>query len=368
MDAVTRADLAELRRRVRLFLRKKLDDGAFAPLIDPWLTGWDEVFSAELADRGWVGATIPKQYGGQGRSYVERFVVTEELLAHGAPVAAHWIADRQIAPSLLRFGSEDLKRRYLPDIARGRCFFAIGMSEPDSGSDLASVRTRAVQVPGGWNLSGTKVWTSNAHRAHAFFVLARTSPPEQSRRHSGLSQFLVDLRSAGVTIRPIYSMGGHHHFNEVHLDAVFVPDAEVIGTIGDGWRQVTSELGFERSGPERLMSTFTLLTEQFTARSGGYSATTRGQTVAHLAALRQLSFGVAVELHEQRDADVGAALVKLLGTKLEGDIVEDAALAASDIPAGGPLGEALMQRAGFTLRGGASEVLRGVVARELGLR
>jgi alkylation response protein AidB-like acyl-CoA dehydrogenase len=367
MTITAGADLAALRQNVRLFLRKKLEDDAFTPRVDPWLTGWDEEFSAELAERGWVGITIPTEYGGQGRTFLERFVVTEELVAHGAPVAAHWIADRQIAPSLLRFGSAELKQRYLPRIARGQCFFGIGMSEPDSGSDLASVRTRAVQAEGGWRISGTKVWTSNAHRSHAFFALARTAPLDDARRHAGLSQFVVDLKSAGVTIRPIISMGGHHHFNEVHLDEVFVPDADVLGTIGDGWKQVTSELGFERSGPERLLSTFPLLVDDL-ARYAGADTTTLGQTVARLAALRQLSFGVAVDLQDQRNADVSAALVKLLGTQLEGDIVEQAALAAVNAPYTDLLTDGLMQRAGFTLRGGASEVLRGVVARGLGLR
>src|SRR5690606_11092284 len=111
----------------------------------------------------------------------------------------------------------------------GECFFGIGMSEPDSGSDLASVRTRGTEVDGGWRISGTKVWTSGAHAADAFFVLARTAPPDSANRHSGLSQFIVDLRSPGVEIRPIVSMTGQHHFNEVLLDDVFVPDGMVLG-------------------------------------------------------------------------------------------------------------------------------------------
>lgn len=171
-------------------------------------------------------------------------------------------------PSLLKYGTEAQKREFLPEIAAGRCFFGIGMSEPDSGSDLASVRTRAVATQDGWRLTGTKVWTSGAHRAHAFIVLARTAPVDPAHRHAGLSQFIVRLDAPGVEVRPIVSMNGGQHFNEVILDDTFVPDAMVFGQIGEGWRQVTSELSFERSGPERLLSTFTLLVASTEAMAG----------------------------------------------------------------------------------------------------
>jgi len=233
-----------LRNEVRQFLAEQLAAGTFTPSVDVWLSGWDEHFTAVLAERGWLGMTVPVAYGGHGRSFLERFVVTEELLAAGAPVAAHWIADRQIVPSLLKYGTECQRSEFLPKIVRGECFFGIGMSEPDSGSDLASVRTRADRVDGGWALTGTKVWTSGAHLAHAFIALARTEPVDPARRHAGLSQFIVDLRGPGVDIRPIVSMTGAHHFNEVILDAAFVPDTMVFGEIGQGWRQVISELAF----------------------------------------------------------------------------------------------------------------------------
>ncbi|BCI87190.1 hypothetical protein NIIDMKKI_23960 [Mycobacterium kansasii] len=285
-----------LRAEVRAFLAEQLDAGAFTPSVDAWLTQWDEQFTAALAARGWLGMTVPVEYGGHGRSFVERFVVTEELLAAGAPVAAHWVADRQIVPSLLKYGTDQQKSHFLPRIVRGECFFGIGMSEPDSGSDLASVRTRAERVAGGWSLSGTKVWTSGAHRAHAFIVLARTAPVDRADRHAGLSQFIVDLRSAGVEIRPIISMNGDHHFNEVILDKAFVPDGMVFGEIGDGWQQVTSELSFERSGPERFLSTFVLLAsaaENMALQRLSYDVNL-GRLVARVAGLHQMSAAVAV--------------------------------------------------------------------------
>jgi len=367
--------LTALRAEVRRFLADQLDAGAFVPHVDTWLTGWDVAFTRALADRGWLGMVIPKEYGGQGRTFLERFVVTEELLAAGAPVAAHWIAERQIGPSLLKYGTEEQKHAFLPGISRGEIFFGIGMSEPDSGSDLASVRTRAERVDGGWRLTGTKVWTSGAHHADAFFALARSAPLDPARRHDGLSQFIVDLHAPEVHIRPIVSMGGDHHFNEVHLDGVFIPDDRVLGTVGDGWRQVTSELGYERSGPERFLSTYRLLAAAASAMGEGRLPHDAGlgRHVARLAVLRHMSFAVSMALEEHAEADTAAALVKVLGTIGEGDIADYVdTLTGGGLPDDEELTRllraAVLQRPGFTLRGGTNEVLRGVVARGLGLR
>ncbi|WP_308170438.1 acyl-CoA dehydrogenase family protein [[Mycobacterium] fortunisiensis] len=360
----------ELRNQVREFLAEQLAAGAFTPSVDAWLCGWDENFTASLAKQGWLGMTVPVHYGGHGRSFQERFVVTEELLAAGAPVAAHWIADRQIVPSLLKYGTEEQKSEFLPRIVRGECFFGIGMSEPDSGSDLASVRTRATRVDGGWSITGTKVWTSGAHHAHAFIVLARTEPVDPAHRHAGLSQFIVDLHAPGVQVRPIVSMNGGHHFNEVVLDEVFIPDALVFGEIGRGWTQVTSELSFERSGPERFLSTFPLLAFALENTSDDAEL---GRLVARVAGLHHMSTAVAGALQRGENPDVPAAVVKVLGTTLEGDIAEFADQQTGDDTTGDAewaelVATAVDQRPGFTLRGGTNEVLRGVIARGLGMR
>ncbi len=378
--AATSPDTDALRQEVRAFLAEQLSTGAYTPAVDGWLSGWDETFTKALAERGWLGMTVPRQYGGHGRSFQERFVVTEELLAGGAPVAAHWIADRQIVPSLLKYGTEEQKAVFLPRIVAGECFFGIGMSEPDSGSDLASVRTRAVPVDGGWSITGTKVWTSGAHRAHAFIVLARTAAVDPAHRHAGLSQFIVDLHSPGVQVRPIIAMNGSHHFNEVVLDAVFVPHTMVFGHIGDGWTQVTSELSFERSGPERFLSTFPLLAYAVDridttnvaaqAESGDVEL---GRLVAQVAGLHHMCTAVAGALQRGETPDVPAAVVKVLGTTVEGDIADFADLRTGDETAPPPVwadlvSTAVDQRPGFTLRGGTNEVLRGVIARGLGMR
>ncbi|MCF6390848.1 acyl-CoA dehydrogenase family protein [Mycobacterium sp. MBM] len=369
------ADSAQLRTEVRAFLAQQLSAGTFVPSADAWLCGWDEAFTTALAQHGYLGMTVPEEFGGQGRSHIDRFVVTEELLAAGAPVAAHWIADRQIVPALLKNGTEAQKREFLPKIAAGECFFGIGMSEPDSGSDLASVRTKATPVEGGWSLSGTKVWTSGAHRAHAFIVLARTAPVDPAHRHAGLSQFIVRFDGPGVDVRPIVSMNGGHHFNEVILDEAFVAEEMVFGEIGDGWRQVTSELAYERSGPERVLSTFPVLSA-FVENVGQQNLSPDaelGRLVARVAGLHQMSTAVAGALERHEPADVPAAVVKLLGTSTEGDIADFADLRVGDDTAVDPQLRALIavavdQRPGFTLRGGTTEVLRGMIARGLGMR
>jgi acyl-CoA dehydrogenase len=362
---------ADLRRQVRDFLAAEAAAGSYVPRCDSWLAGFDAQFSRRVGERGWIGTTFPQGYGGAGADPFTRFVIAEEMLAAGAPVAAHWIADRQSGPSILRFGTDEQRERYLPGIAAGELFFAIGMSEPDAGSDLAAVRTRAGRVDGGWLVNGTKVWTSHAHHAHHMLTLVRTTPPDAAHRHAGLSQFIVDLASPGVTCNPIRLISGAHHFNEVVLDGVFVADEQVLGTVGEGWAQVTHELAYERSGPERILSSFPLLE----AARGALAATAEGRRLvarltAELWTLRAMSIAVAAELQAGRAPNVEAATVKDLGTRFERDLVHAIAgvLAVEPDPAAdgtlaGMLAGALLQAPGFTLRGGTSEILRGIIAK-----
>jgi acyl-CoA dehydrogenase len=374
-------ELAALRASVRAFLSTDRAEFGWQPSVDAWLSSWDEAFSARLGDAGFLGLTIPREYGGQGLSHLHRYVVTEELLAAGAPVAAHWIADRQVAPGLLAYGSEEQRHRLLPRIAAGRYFSAIGMSEPQAGSDLAASAAKATQTDGGWVLSGTKVWTSGAHLAHQIVVLARTSAVDPQRRHAGFSQFIVPTDLAGVTISPIVMMSGEHHFNEVTFDEVFVSDANVLGEIGAGWHQVTAELSFERSGPERILSTAPLLTALVRLLAAqddldDHATAAVGDLLARVISLRQLSVSVARALAAGQSPVNEAALVKDLGTRFEQESVELAAdlfsYAAAEAPGrdrvAALLDVARLHSPVFTLRGGTNEVLRGVVARGMGLR
>ena len=356
---------AELRAEVRTFLASY----GFTPRCDAWLSGFDADFSRALAANGFVGMAIPERYGGRGRTPLERFVVTEELLAAGAPVAAHWIADRQTAPLLLRHGTEEQRMRFLPAIAAAECFFAIGMSEPDTGSDLASIRTAGTAVDGGFALGGRKIWTSNAQRSHFMMTLCRTSPPGGDR-HSGMSQLIVDLSTPGVEIHPVTVLNGRDDFAEVLLDEVFVPDSMVVGELGQGWGQVISELVYERGGPERLLSTFPLLAElasQIDTDRGRRASL--GRLVANVAALRQMSRSIAGALDRGEEPAVQAALVKDAGTRYEQHIAETARLAGVQGDTFDRLlAESVLGAPGFTLRGGTNEILRSMVARGLGLR
>ncbi|MGM9925581.1 MAG: acyl-CoA dehydrogenase family protein [Bacillus sp. (in: firmicutes)] len=366
----------KVRSDVRAFLKEELAAGSYRPACDAWLSKADPDFSRKLGERGWLGMTWPKKYGGKERSALERYVVTEELLASGAPVAAHWFADRQSGPLLLRYGTEEQKRDILPGIIRGETYFAIGLSEPNTGSDLASISTSAQKVEGGWLLNGSKVWTSGAHYAHYMVTLCRTAP-KTGKKHDGLSQLLVDLSAEGVIVRPIRLMTGEHHFNEVILEDVFIPDHMVIGTIGAGWEQSMAELAYERSGPERFLSTFPLFAELIRVLkknpANEVSSITIGRLVARLTALREMSLGVANLLEQGVTPDITAALVKDLGTQFESQIGEAARLLIS-FGSGVPenykamLATAILHSPGFTLRGGTTEILRGIIAKGVGIR
>lgn len=369
-----------MRLKVRTFLEQEKERGTFVPRVDGWLGGFNTDFSRSLGEGGWLGMTYPSRYGGRDASPLDRFVVTEELLAAGAPVAAHWIGERQMGPSILQWGTEEQKQRYVPGIARGEIYFSIGMSEPNTGSDLASVRTRGDKVDGGWLVNGSKIWTGGAHIAHAMIALLRTSPQQPDNRHAGLSQFIIDLPSVGVQVRPITSLDGHHHFNEVFFTDVFVPDVNVLGQVGDGWKQVTAELAIERSGPERVLSSLPLLLLWVeTCRRGAIEADRGhgivGSLIARLWVLRQMSLAVAGALAAGETVEVEAALAKELGTRFEGQLVDAIRRLtpyqpdlASPIPLSSMCAQAILHTPGFTLRGGTNEILRGVVARGLGVR
>lgn len=362
----------QFRHEVRSFLKQHIEKGTFETRCDSWLSGSDPSFSKLVAEQGWIGMTWPKQYGGGERSTIDRYILTEEFLAFGAPVAAHWFADRQTGPLLLRFGTDYQKEFFLPKIVKGECFFAIGLSEPNSGSDLASVATRAEKVDGGWIVNGAKTWSSNAHDAHYMVTLIRTEPLGE-KKHEGLSQFIIDLKGEGVTIAPIRYLTGEPHFNDVYLDNVFVPDEMVVGSLGNGWKQGLAELAFERSGPERILSTFPLLNEvieQLKIKRDLVGLEEAAKLVAELWSLRNLSIGVAKVLEEGGEVAIPAALVKSIGTKFEQKIPEIIRLLLdvypnlqSDNKVERYLAESILHAPGFTIRGGTSEVLYGILAK-----
>jgi hypothetical protein len=367
-----------LRDEVRAFLRAEIDAGGFSPTGKG---GFSKAFARKVGARGWIGMTWPKQYGGHERSHLERYVVTEEMLAHRAPTRSYSTADRQSGPVILRYGQEAVKEKILPRIASGELCFCIGLSEPNSGSDVFAASTRATKTDGGWLVNGRKIWTSNAHNADYMIALLRTSSPTKENRRHGLTQFLVDCKSPGITIRPIVNLTGQHDFNEVVFDDVFVPDLHLIGEVDMAWKQATDELAYERSGPDRWLETFPALTEL--VRRAGSEPNDRlaegiGREVAHLATLRRMSVSVAGMLQAGKTPGVEAAVVKDLGTNWEQALPNKVRLMAP--PAGDSepdandtrfeeaLAHTTLIAPKVTIQGGTREVLRGIIARGLGLR
>lgn len=377
MAAIPDADEA-LRQPVRAMIAAATQHVPTDRRARSW-QGFDAAFSRALGQAGYLGLTLPTAYGGADRGPFARFVVVEELLAAGAPVAAHWIADRQSAPLILNYGTAAQRAFYLPRICRGEAFFCIGMSEPGSGSDLASVRTRAERTAQGWRLNGQKIWTTNSMHSDYMIALVRTSGGPEDR-NAGLSQLIIDLKAPGITIRPITDLTGDAHFAEVFFDAVDLPEDALVGAEGQGWHQVTAELAFERSGPERIYSSVVLLdawTRHIRAHGRADAATQAliGGLMARQSVLRSMSIACTARLALGESPVVEASLVKDLGTQFEQDLprlIGDDLARHPDQPIDADLYRTLLYvthiAPSFSLRGGTREILRGIIARGLGLR
>ena len=368
---LTPAELA-LQADVRAFLAEELPPGCFEPGLG-MAARPDREFSRKLAARHWVGMALPAEYGGGDRSPVERFVVVEELLRWGAPVGYHWFADRQSGPLIARVGTSEQKQRFLPAICRAEVSFCVGMSEPDAGSDLASVKTRAIRVDGGWTVSGTKLWTTGAHYHDWMITLVRTS--DEGERHRGLSQVLIDLHDTRVHVNPIPFIDGTADFNEVVLDEVFVPDTQVLGEVGNGWAQVNSELALERAGPERWLSTYLLVEQLLRERPAADDPLTLaflGEVTSRWWGIRQLSLSIARMVEQGVEPSAEAALVKEMGSRFEQEVLDGVCSLLDLEPS--PFAASLLERlvanavltnASFTVRGGTIEILRSVAAKGL---
>ena len=369
----------KLRAEVRAFIAEEVAAGTFVPDRPGHGDSHNHAFSKRVGAKGWIGMTWPKKYGGHERSFLERYVVTEEFRVANAPVRSHFVADRQSGPILLKYAPEHIKQDILPRICRGELCFVIGMSEPNSGSDLFAARTKATKVAGGWKINGAKTWTSNAHIADYMLGLFRTSPPTKENRRHGLTQFLVDMKAPGITVNPIVQMTGQHDFNEVVFDDAFVPDDHRLGETDGAWKQATSELAYERSGPERFLETFYVLAEL--VRALGPEPDLRGaeglgRLVAQLHTLRRMSVSVAGMLQAGKEPVVEASIVKDLGTLWEQELPERVReLSAFLEPETGnratlddQLAFALKTAPKLTIQGGTTEILRGIIARGLGLR
>src|SRR5215218_10872603 len=369
----------ELRKEVRAFLAEEIAAGTF----DPHQPNREDTdvpeFSRKVGARGWLGMTWPKKYGGHERSFLERYVVTEEMRVANAPTRRFFVDDRQSGPVLLKYAPENIKMDILPRICRGEVCFAIGMSEPNSGSDLFAAKTKATKTEGGWLINGTKIWTSNAHIADYMIGLFRTSPPTKENRRHGLTQFLVDMKTPGISVNPVYQLTGAHDFNEVVFQDAFMPDDHVLGEIDGAWKQATSELAYERSGPERFLETYYVLTELVRVlgeKPDIRSAEGLGRLVAQLHTLRRMSVSVNGMLQAGKEPVVEGSIVKDMGTvweqKLPNKVRELSAFIeeteGNRVTLEEQLRFATMIAPKLTIQGGTTEVLRGIIARGLGLR
>lgn len=373
------SETEELRADVRAFLAEETARGTFTPGKGLQQDAFDRGFSQRVGANGWIGMTWPKQYGGQERTHLDRYVVTEEMRAVTAPTWCHFVADRQSGPVILKYGTDEMKEEILPGICRGELCFAIGMSEPNSGSDLFAASVKAEREGDFFKVNGRKIWTSNAHRADYMIALLRTAPPTKENRRHGLTQFLVKMDTPGISISPIAAMPGMTDFNEVLFEDVMIPADHMLGEVDGAWKQATAELAYERSGPERFLETFyvlTALTRELGPEPDLRGAEGLGRLVAQLHTLRRMSVSVAGMLHAGKEPVLESSIVKDVGTAWEQELPAKArtlAAFAKPDPSNEQDFEDLIEFASlvapkFTIQGGTTEILRGIIARGLGMR
>lgn len=386
MDFKFTEEQERLRQEVRDFLEEEIRRGTFVPQCDVWMSGHSVELTRKIAERGWIGMTFPKEYGGHGCSWVDRLIVTEELLRYGAPTALQWFGDRQIGRSILAYGSEEQKREFIPKIVSGEASFAGGLSEPEAGSDLASLKTRAVEDGETYIINGQKIWTSGKGRNYIYLVV-RTDP--EVPKHKGLSEFVIEANLPGITWRPIMTIAGEEEFNEVFFDNVRVPKKCMIGEKNRGWYQIASQLDYERSGIERLMGNYPLFEAliQFvkeTKRDG--KPLSKDTLIRNKLAQLQIEFEVGrlfayratVILDEGRVGNWEAAMSKAYSTAFEkhlastameilglyGQLMSESKL----VPIRGMASYSYLGSKSYSLQGGTSEILKNIIAlRGLGL-
>ena len=382
MDFRFTEEQAKFRQGVRDFLADEIKKGYWEPACDAWVQGFNPEFTRRVAQRGWIGLTWPEEYCGQGRSHIDRLILTEEMLRYGAPAACHWFGDRQVGGAILSLGSEELKKEFLPRIVKGEAYFGLGMSEPGTGSDLASLQTRAVEDGDYYVVNGQKTWTSCASFSGYFDIYARTDP--EAPRHRGISEFIVDAKSPGVSRIPMIDISGTEAWNDVFFDNVRVHKRYLVGERNRGFYQVLHQLDYERSGMERLMGNYPLFEAviQF-ARENGLSrdALTRNklaQLQIEFEVGRLLIYRVAMVMEEGRAPNWESSMSKAYCTEFEkrlacvameilgpyGQLKWDSKF----VPLRGMALHSYLGSKGYSLQAGTTEILKNILAlRRLGL-
>jgi alkylation response protein AidB-like acyl-CoA dehydrogenase len=247
MDLTYPPEAETFRAEIRAWLEAHLPTGWFEPgfcLSDEERREFNRTWTDTLFEGGWICAGWPVEYGGKGLSLIDQVVLNEEFAKAGAPMRADFFGDTLVGPTILQWGTEEQKKEFIPQILRGSVTWCQGFSEPDSGSDLASLKTSAVLDGDEWVINGQKVWTTQAQHADYVFLLARTDPG--AAKHAGISYLLVPMRQSGVEVRPITQVDGSAEFNEVFFTNVRCPKDNVVGGVNNGWKVAMTTLGFER--------------------------------------------------------------------------------------------------------------------------
>jgi len=381
----------EFRKEVSDFLKGEIDAGAFTPDVAEIIADPSQEFSRKLARRGWLGITWPKEYGGQGRTYVDKMILMEELLKVKAPIGYHFMGDRQVGPAIMSFGSDWQKEFFLPRIinADDNISFCLLFSEPDAGSDLAAVSSRAEKDGDYYIINGQKVWTSGGHFADYGWMLAKTNFDNSLPGHRTCSEFIIDMKTPGVTIRPIVNMAGAHAFNEVFFDDVKIHKKYLVGEENAGFKQIMAQMDYERAGIERLLQNYPIYEKLLNhvremknqGRNDEFYYWVRDQ-MAQLEieynAGRLLCYYTAWIVDQGRKPSAEAALTKAYCTLYEqrlNDVATQVLGSVSQICKGvqwsafdGDLATAYLWAPSYTLQGGSVEVLKNIVAfRGLGL-
>jgi alkylation response protein AidB-like acyl-CoA dehydrogenase len=363
MDFAWSAEHVALRARARNVANAAVKK--YGRFNDTWMNGYSKEFSEELAAHGWIGMTWPTEFGGGGRPPIERLIVAEEMIAAGAPIAASWFADRQMGPALIAYGTKRQQDEFLPNMLAGKTTWCIGMSEPNAGSDLASLKTFAADDGDEWVINGQKIWTSFGEVADYCYLICRTSndgPP-----HAGISEIIVPMNTPGIDVRPIQDMTTNRHFCEVFYTDVRVPKANLVGKQGGAFAQTMRQLEHERGGIDRLVSNKALYDMAL------LQADTSNPLIRQEIARIEIGYRVGRilvirEVLKQAPAGFSAA-TKCFCTELEARI-SDFVFTTLGMQATlwGDVTQGLAYAPGYTIMGGTSNVMRNIIGeRVLGL-
>ena len=363
MDFSWTPDEIDLRRRAR-----KVADAAvirYGRFNDTWMNGYSREFSRELAAHSWIGMTWPCEFGGGGRPPIERLIVSEELISAGAPIAASWFGDRQMGPALIRYGTAEQQDRFLPQILSGETTWCIGMSEPDAGSDLASLKTFAQLDGDEWVINGQKIWTSFGEVADYCYLICRTN--KDGAAHAGISEIIVPMNTPGIDVRPITDMTTNRHFCEVFYTDVRVPRDNLVGQQGGAFKQTMRQLENERGGIDRLVSNRALY-EMALDRADKTDPRVRQEIAALETSYRIGRILVIRESLQQAPAGFSAA-TKCFCTEHETRVANFVAKTyGAEAMLWDDLTQGICYAPGYTIMGGTSNVMRNILGeRVLGL-